>query len=106
MTDKFYNPAAEGERAMKQELREIAMYGMTSAQVEEHIVSQKGIGGKDMLMCSMLSDVQCMIEHGDTDQARKTLNQVKYIIMKVDYDENDEFYRERRKKAKEGENNE
>lgn len=65
------------------EQRERAMYGMTQAQLDRQIESQSFTGLELMYAAGLLSDCQEILEHSDcneSDELRKYLNQVKYIM--------------------------
>ena len=67
--------AVEVQRSMK-------MYG---CNIEEFVASVTDsityqLMGMPGVVCSLLSDVQEMIEHGSNEQARQYINRVKYLV--------------------------
>ena len=59
------------------ENREIEMFGTTAAIVEANIENASNI---NMRLAGMLSDVQELIEMGDTKKANQIINRVKYYF--------------------------
>ncbi len=62
--------------------REIAMYGLTEADlrasVEQSITFKTS--GPAMVVASWMSDAQEEIAHGMSESARKTLNRAKFVL--------------------------
>lgn len=68
-----------------QETREIAMYGMTAADIQEQYINSltARLSGQEMVIASVLSDCQELIEMGNKELVRKQLNVAKYILFNL-----------------------
>jgi hypothetical protein len=63
--------------------REIAMYGMTQADIEKNYMNSVTglLSGQEMVVMSILSDCQEMLEHGySKNEIRQQMNVAKYIL--------------------------
>lgn len=63
--------------------KELMMYGMTKDEIrEEYIDSVTGkIGGKDMVVAGILSDIQEMLQYGvNKEEIRQLLNVAKFVL--------------------------
>lgn len=59
--------------------RQRTMFGCLPADLDALVAEH---GGPRMIAMSMLSDAQEMIERGDHERARQTINRAKYLIGK------------------------
>ena len=70
----------------EREQRDVSMFGMSSDELREMAETSLYRAGMDdrhgdaMLVMSILSDVQHVMEGGDTETARQYVNRAKYII--------------------------
>jgi hypothetical protein len=67
----------------KLEETQVAMFGMTGADLKEMVESTITFkhSGPVMLAMGMLSDAQEELAFGHPDDARKTLNRAKFVLM-------------------------
>ena len=65
------------------EQTQVAMFGMTGADLKEMVKSTITFkhSGPVMLAMGMMSDAQAEMSFGDTESARKTLNRAKFVLM-------------------------
>lgn len=73
------------------------VFGMSEKAVLEYLQPQIDRVGRDMLVASILSDAQHLIEIGDTDQARQFLNRAKLVLFEIKYTEEDQYLFQRRR---------
>lgn len=68
-----------------QETREIAMYGMTADDIQEQYINSltAKLSGQEMVIASVLSDCQELLEMGNKELVRKQLNVAKYILFNL-----------------------
>ena len=76
---------------------DMGAYGMLRAEVEDNLKPQAETMGRDMLIMSMLSDAQHLVEHNQKEQARQLINQAKYVLRDFPLNKMDEFLTQRRK---------
>lgn len=64
----------------------VAIFGCEIDQFEESVLDSftYRVSGGRMVLMSLLSDVQEMIERDDKEGARQTINRVKYLIRQAD----------------------
>ena len=68
-------------QATKKHFNMIRTYGVDTLELDNLIHSpMTQITGLDMLVMSILSDAQHVLEHGDHDTARQFMNRAKYIL--------------------------
>lgn len=76
-------------------------YGMPRQKVREYLEPQAKMVGKNMLIMSMLSDAQHLIEHDQKEEARKLINRTKWAHTNLEETELDKFLKEREQQQKE-----
>jgi len=68
-------------QATKRQFNMIRTYGVDTDVLDELIHNpMTKITGLDMLVMSILSDAQHVLEHGDYDTARQFMNRAKYVL--------------------------
>lgn len=60
---------------------EFNMYGMSKADIDNQFHWMLKATGTEMTVVSLLSDVQHIMEHGDTERARKWINIAKRLLI-------------------------
>lgn len=79
---------------------DLQCYGMPEADVREDLTKQMELSGKNMLIMSMLSDAQHLIEVGAKESARQLINRAKWALTELEPNAMDKYIEERRKEAR------
>ena len=60
-------------------------YGISQADIERHYMQSltAKLSGLEMVVMSVLSDAQELMDFGEAEQARKQINIAKYILSKL-----------------------
>lgn len=90
-------------RTPKEELEfDLICYGMSEADVREHLEPQAEMSGRDMLVMCMLSDAQEMLNREQSftrDEVRQLLNRAKWVLSKLPQNDLDKLMQDLRKNA-------
>lgn len=75
-------------------------YGMSEQEALEDLTEQSQFSGKEMLLYSMLSDVQALMELNRLEQARQLVNRVKLVISDVPENKMDDYLKKQKAECK------
>lgn len=76
---------------------DLQCYGMSEQEALEDLTEQSEFSGKEMLLYSMLSDVQALMELNSLEMARQLVNRVKLVISDVPENKMDVYHKQQRK---------
>ena len=79
---------------------DLGCYGMLESELEADLKDQAELVGKEMLLMSMLSDVQHLIEHDSKELARMLVNRVKWAMQELPENERDAYIKKLREDRK------